>query len=30
MSGGETDLESLERHYRVTPDFRLLLRPNTP
>jgi hypothetical protein len=29
-SGGESDVESLERHYRVTLDFRLLLRPLTP
>jgi hypothetical protein len=29
-SGGETDVESLERHYRVTLDFRLRLRPITP
>jgi hypothetical protein len=30
MSKGEADMESLERHYRVTLDFRLLLRPITP
>ena len=30
MSNGEPDVESLERHYRVTLDFRLLLRPITP
>lgn len=30
MSNGEADMESLERHYRVTLDFRLLLRPITP
>lgn len=30
MSNGESDIESLERHYRVTLDFRLLLRPITP
>jgi hypothetical protein len=29
-SGGETDAESLERHYRITLDFRLRLRPITP
>ncbi|HEY0172948.1 MAG TPA: hypothetical protein VGB98_18155, partial [Pyrinomonadaceae bacterium] len=29
-SGGEPDAESLERHYRVTLDFRLRLRPLTP
>jgi hypothetical protein len=29
-SGGESDVESLERHYRLTLDFRLLLRPFTP
>jgi hypothetical protein len=29
-SGGESDAESLERHYRVTLDFRLRLRPITP
>ena len=29
-SGGEPDVENLERHYRVTLDFRLLLRPLTP
>jgi hypothetical protein len=29
-SGGEPDVESLERHYRVTLDFRLRLRPLTP
>jgi hypothetical protein len=28
-SGGESDVESLERHYRITLDFRLLLRPIT-
>lgn len=28
-SGGEADAESLERHYRVTLDFRLRLRPLT-
>lgn len=28
--GGESDMESLERHYRLTLDFRLLLRPFTP
>jgi hypothetical protein len=30
MSSGETDEETPERHYRVTLDFRLLLRPITP
>lgn len=30
MSNGESDIETLERHYRVTLDFRLLLRPITP
>jgi hypothetical protein len=30
MSSGETDEESLERHYRITLDFRLLLRSITP
>lgn len=30
MSDGESDMESLERHYRITLDFRLLLRPITP
>lgn len=30
MSDGEPDVESLERHYRVTLDFRLRLRPLTP
>jgi hypothetical protein len=30
MSSGESDIEALERHYRVTLDFRLLLRPLTP
>jgi hypothetical protein len=30
MSNGEADMESLERHYRVTLDFRLRLRPITP
>lgn len=30
MSSGESDAESLERHYRLTLDFRLLLRPFTP
>lgn len=29
MSSGESDIETLERHYRVTLDFRLLLRPIT-
>lgn len=29
MRSGESDIESLERHYRVTLDFRLLLRPLT-
>lgn len=29
-SSGESDAESLERHYRVTLDFRLRLRPLTP
>lgn len=29
-SSDETDVETLERHYRVTLDFRLLLRPLTP
>jgi hypothetical protein len=29
-SSGEADVETLERHYRVTLDFRLLLRPITP
>jgi hypothetical protein len=29
-SDGESDAESLERHYRVTLDFRLHLRPFTP
>jgi hypothetical protein len=29
-SGGESDAESPERHYRITLDFRLLLRPFTP
>lgn len=29
-SDGESDVESLERHYRITLDFRLLLRPLTP
>ena len=29
-SGGETDEETLERHYRITLDFRLLIRPFTP
>lgn len=29
-SGGVTDAESMERHYRVTLDFRLRLRPLTP
>jgi hypothetical protein len=28
-SGGETDAETPERHYRITLDFRLLLRPFT-
>ncbi|HEX8687174.1 MAG TPA: hypothetical protein VF654_11770 [Pyrinomonadaceae bacterium] len=28
--GGEPDVESSERHYRITLDFRLLLRPFTP
>jgi hypothetical protein len=28
-SGGEPDAESLERHYRITLDFRLRLRPLT-
>lgn len=28
-SGGESDVESLERHYRVTLEFRLRLRPFT-
>lgn len=30
MSNGEAGVEILERHYRVTLDFRLLLRPITP
>jgi hypothetical protein len=30
MSSGETDEETPERHYRVTLDFRLLIRPITP
>jgi hypothetical protein len=30
MSNGEHDVESLERHYRITLDFHLLLRPITP
>jgi hypothetical protein len=30
MSSGETDEETLERHYRITLDFRLRLRPLTP
>ena len=29
-SGGESDVESLERHFRITLDFRLRLRPLTP
>jgi hypothetical protein len=29
MSSGETDEETPERHYRVTLDFRLLIRPIT-
>jgi hypothetical protein len=29
MNSGETDEESLERHYRITLDFRLLIRPIT-
>jgi hypothetical protein len=29
-SSSETEIESLERHYRVTLDFRLLIRPLTP
>ena len=29
-SGGEHDVEGLERHYQVTLDFRLRLRPLTP
>jgi hypothetical protein len=29
-NGGESDVESPERHYRITLDFRLLLRPITP
>jgi hypothetical protein len=29
-SGGESDVESPERHYRLTLDFRLLLGPITP
>ncbi len=29
-SGGEADMGSPERHYRITLDFRLLLRPFTP
>lgn len=29
-SGGESDVDSLERHYRITLDFRLLLGPFTP
>lgn len=29
-SGGEPGVEGLERHYRVTLDFRLRLRPLTP
>jgi hypothetical protein len=29
MSSGEAGAETLERHYRVTLDFRLLLRPIT-
>lgn len=30
MSSGEMDVETLERHYRITLDFRLRLRPLTP
>ena len=30
MTSGETDVGSMERHYRVTPDSRLLLRQITP
>lgn len=30
MSSSEPEMESLERHYRVTMDFRCLLRPITP
>src|SRR4051812_28614676 len=30
MSGGESDAETLERHYRVVLDFRVLVRPITP
>lgn len=30
MSSGETDVETLEMHYRVTLDFRLLVRAITP
>lgn len=30
MSSSEPDVESLEGQYRVTPDFRLHLRPITP
>lgn len=30
MSSGEPDVESLERPYRVTMDFRLRRRPITP
>jgi hypothetical protein len=29
MSSGERDEETPERHYRVTLDFRLLIRPIT-
>ena len=29
-SGGESNVESSERHYRITLDFRLHLRPFTP
>ena len=29
-SGGESDVESPERHYRLTLDFRLLVGPFTP
>lgn len=30
MSNGETDVNPLERHYRVTLDFRVLVRAITP
>ena len=30
MSSSEPDVETLGRHYRVTPDYRVQVRGSTP